>query len=80
MAVDSFGALQLAVNNADIAPTRAPVGELDIDDWKRVINVNLSGVAYGLRYQIPALLHSGGGSIVNISSTLGTNGGLNAAA
>jgi len=80
VAVDSYGALHLAVNNAGIAPTRVPVGELDIDDWRRVIDVNLSGVAYGLRYQIPALLHAGGGSIVNISSILGTNGELNAAA
>ncbi|KFF59104.1 short-chain dehydrogenase [Cryobacterium sp. MLB-32] len=80
VALDTYGALQVAVNNAGIAPVRNPVGELDIEDWKRVIDVNLSGVAYGLRYQIPALLHSGGGSIVNISSILGTNGELNAAA
>jgi NAD(P)-dependent dehydrogenase (short-subunit alcohol dehydrogenase family) len=80
IALDTYGALHLAVNNAGIAPKPAPVGELDIDDWKRVIDVNLSGVAYGLRYQIPALLHSGGGSIVNVSSILGTNGELNAAA
>lgn len=80
IALDTYGALHLAVNNAGITPKPGPVGELDVDDWKRVIEVNLSGVAYGLRYQIPALLHSGGGSIVNVSSILGTNGELNAAA
>ena len=80
MALDTYGALHFAVNNAGIAPQRAPLGELNLDDWKRVIDVNLSGVAYGMRYQIPALLQSGGGSIVNISSILGTNGELNAAA
>lgn len=66
------------MNNAGIAPEPLPIGELDLDDWNKVINVNLNGVLYGLRYQIPAMEKSGGGSIVNISSILGTNGELNA--
>ena len=76
-AVDTFGGLHLAVNNAGIAPAPAPVGDLDLDDWNKVINVNLNGVLFGLRYQIPAMEAAGGGSIVNISSILGTNGELN---
>jgi len=77
-AIETYGGLHLAVNNAGIAPEPLPIGELDLDDWNKVINVNLNGVLYGLRYQIPAMEKSGGGSIVNISSILGTNGELNA--
>lgn len=49
-----FGALHQAVNNAGIAVAMTPAGELDIADWQRVIDINLSGVFYGLRYQTPA--------------------------
>jgi NAD(P)-dependent dehydrogenase (short-subunit alcohol dehydrogenase family) len=48
-------------------------GEYPIDGWKKVIDINLSGVFYGLRYQIPAMLKKGG-SIVNIASILGAAG------
>ena len=77
-AVDTYGGLHLAVNNAGIAPAPALVGDLDLANWDKVISINLSGVLYGLRYEIPAIEASGGGAIVNISSVLGTNGELNA--
>ncbi|CAM5569231.1 SDR family NAD(P)-dependent oxidoreductase [Eoetvoesiella caeni] len=51
-----------------------PSGELSPEEWRRVIDVNLSGVQYGLRFQIPAMLKSGGGAIVNMSSILGLVG------
>jgi NAD(P)-dependent dehydrogenase (short-subunit alcohol dehydrogenase family) len=73
-AVACFGALHLAVNNAGVTGMAAPTAEYDLADWERVIDINLSGVFYCLRYEIPALLTAGGGSIVNISSVLGTNG------
>ena len=57
-----------------------PIGEYPIDGWDKVIAINLSGVFYGLRYQIPAMLNSGGGSIVNIASILGKVGTRNSAA
>jgi NAD(P)-dependent dehydrogenase (short-subunit alcohol dehydrogenase family) len=79
-AVEEFGALHIAVNNAGIGGTTAPVGEYPIGSWDKVIAVNLSGVFYGMRYQIPAMLAAGGGSIVNISSVLGQVGFRNAAA
>jgi NAD(P)-dependent dehydrogenase (short-subunit alcohol dehydrogenase family) len=79
-AVEEFGALHIAVNNAGIGGTTAPVGEYPIGSWDKVIAVNLSGVFYGMRYQIPAMLAAGGGSIVNISSVLGQAGFRNAAA
>ena len=79
-AVREFGALHIAVNNAGIAGPSAPVGEYPTDGWDRVISVNLSGVFYGMRYQIPAMLAAGGGSIVNVGSILSQVGFRNAAA
>jgi len=72
--IESYGALHIACNNAGIGGALAPTGEYSIDDWNRVINVNLSGVFYGMRYQIPEMLKSGEGSIVNMSSILGIVG------
>jgi NAD(P)-dependent dehydrogenase (short-subunit alcohol dehydrogenase family) len=63
--VASFGALRLAVNNAGVTGAAAPTGEYDPQDWRRVIDVNLNGIFYCLRHEIPALLTAGGGSIVN---------------
>lgn len=74
MAVKEFGALHMAFNNAGIGGTAAPSGELSADDWRRVIDINLSGVQYGMRAQIPAMLKAGGGAIVNMSSILGVVG------
>lgn len=79
-AIEHFGALHLAVNNAGIGGTARPAGELPAADWQRVIDINLSGVAHGLRYQIPAILAAGGGAIVNMSSILGLVGDANAPA
>ncbi len=73
-ALKEFGALHIAVNNAGIGGPVSPVGEYPIEGWDKVISINLSGVFYGLRYQIPAILSSGGGSIVNVASILGKVG------
>jgi NAD(P)-dependent dehydrogenase (short-subunit alcohol dehydrogenase family) len=73
-AVKKFGALHIAVNNAGIGGTLAPTADYPVDGWQKVIGINLSGVFYGMKYQIPAMLASGGGSIVNISSILGQVG------
>jgi NAD(P)-dependent dehydrogenase (short-subunit alcohol dehydrogenase family) len=78
--VREHGALHIACNNAGIAGPQGPVGEYPIDGWDRVIAVNLSGVFYGMRYQIPAMLEAGGGAIVNITSILGQVGFRNASA
>src|SRR5688500_12868372 len=79
-AEETYGGLDIAVNNAGIGGAQAPVGEYPLDSWKKVIDVNLNGVFYGLRYQIPAMLKRGGGSIVNIASILGSVGFANSAA
>jgi NAD(P)-dependent dehydrogenase (short-subunit alcohol dehydrogenase family) len=72
-AVSTYGALHYAVNNAGIGGAAAPAGEVDLDDWQRVININLNGVLYGMRYQIPAMLKAGaaGSAIVNMASIHG---------
>ena len=79
-AVAAYGGLHIAVNNAGIGGPLMPVGEYPIEGWDKVIAINLSGVFYGMHYQIPAILASGGGSIVNMSSILGQVGTLNAPA
>lgn len=73
-AVDTYGALHLAVNNAGIGAAPQPIGEYDVAAWDRVRSVDLDGVFYGLRYEIPAMLAAGGGAIVNMSSVLGSVG------
>ena len=72
--------MHIACNNAGIGGPSAPTGEYPLEGWDKVIAVNLTGVFLGLRYQIPALLQSGGGAIVNISSILGQVGFRNAPA
>lgn len=69
-AITKFGALHIACNNAGIGGDASLIGETDIDNWQKVIDINLSGVFYGLKYQIPAIIEAGGGAIVNIASIL----------
>ena len=73
-AVSTYGALHYAVNNAGIGGAAAPAGEVDLAEWNRVIDINLNGVLYGMRYQIPAMLKAGarGSAIVNMASIHGT--------
>jgi NAD(P)-dependent dehydrogenase (short-subunit alcohol dehydrogenase family) len=73
-AVDTYGALHLAVNNAGIGGKQAPAGETDLDEWDKVIGINLNGVLYGMRYQIPQMLEAGAAkcAIVNMASIHGT--------
>lgn len=73
--VDTFGGLELAVNNAGIGGASAPTGDYDIDVWNRVVRTNLDGVFYSMRYELPAIEASGkGGAIVNVASILGSVG------
>jgi 3alpha(or 20beta)-hydroxysteroid dehydrogenase len=71
--VDAFGRLDVLVNNAAIYQV-GPIEELRLEDFNRVLAVNLTGVFLGIRACIPALRASGGGSIINISSVAGLEG------
>src|SRR3954468_2747564 len=51
----TYGALHLAVNNAGIGGPSAPTGDYPLDGWKTVMDINLNGVFYGLRAEIPAI-------------------------
>jgi NAD(P)-dependent dehydrogenase (short-subunit alcohol dehydrogenase family) len=73
-AVEQFGALHIACNNAGISGELNPVGELSVEGWRKVIEINLSGVYYAMHAQIPRLLEAGGGAIVNMASILGQVG------
>lgn len=79
-AVQKYGGLHLAVNNAGIGGANALTADYPLDDWRRVIDVNLNGVFYGLKYEIAAMVQSGGGAIVNMASILGAVGFANACA
>jgi NAD(P)-dependent dehydrogenase (short-subunit alcohol dehydrogenase family) len=73
-AESTYGALHYAVNNAGIGGAQAPTGDVDLADWQRVIDINLNGVLYGMRYQIPAMLRAGAkqSAIVNMASIHGS--------
>jgi NAD(P)-dependent dehydrogenase (short-subunit alcohol dehydrogenase family) len=73
-AVKTYGKLDMAVNNAGIGGELNPIADMSIDGWQKVISINLSSLFYGMKYQIQAMLKTGGGSIVNISSILGAVG------
>ena len=66
-----FGRLDLALNNAAIQGPSAPIAEYPLDGWATTLGINLSGVFYCMRAEIPLLLAGGGGAIVNVASISG---------
>jgi len=70
----NYGALHLAVNNAGIGAPAQTIGDYDIAAWDRVRAVDLDGVFYGLKFQLPAMVAAGGRAVVNMSSVLGSVG------
>ncbi|HEX3159705.1 MAG TPA: glucose 1-dehydrogenase [Gemmatimonadaceae bacterium] len=73
-AVEEFGALHIACNNAGIGGELNPMGQMSVQGWQQVIELNLSGVFFAMRAQIPRMLEAGGGAIVNMTSVLGQVG------
>lgn len=70
----AFGRLDAAFNNAGDGHRPVPLADLSLDDFDRAIRVNLRGIFLAMKYEIPAMLASGGGAIVNMSSTAGLSG------
>ena len=73
-ALDVYGRLDIACNNAGIGGEANLTGDYSIAGWDKVLGVNLSGVFYCMRYEIPAMLKNGGGVITNMASILGQVG------
>ena len=74
-AVAEFGALHYGVNNAGMSGYFEGVADLSVEKWNEVIGVNLSGLFYSMKYEIPPILAAGGGAIVNVSSVFADRGG-----
>ncbi|HSZ39034.1 MAG TPA: SDR family NAD(P)-dependent oxidoreductase [Trebonia sp.] len=73
--VAEFGALHYGVNNAGMSGYFEGVADLSLERWNEVLNVNLSGLFYSMKYEIRSILAAGGGAIVNVSSVFADRGG-----
>ena len=71
---NSHGKLHVLINNAGVAPFPNRLHEVDIADWKRVLDINLTGPFLLTRAMIPLMLAAGSGSIINVSSMIGLVG------
>lgn len=67
----TFGGLDIAVNNAGILGHFMPAADIPVEEFDRIVAINLRGVFLGMKYQLPAMLERGGGAIVNVASAAG---------
>jgi NAD(P)-dependent dehydrogenase (short-subunit alcohol dehydrogenase family) len=73
-AVKTYGHLDIIFNNAGIEGEQAPTADCTLENWDRVIGINLKGVFLGMKYAIPEMLKNGGGAIINNASVAGIVG------
>jgi NAD(P)-dependent dehydrogenase (short-subunit alcohol dehydrogenase family) len=78
--LSTFGRLDMAFNNATDGPLPAPLADIDVAEFDRGIATNIRGTFLGMKFQIPAMIAGGGGTIVNMASIAGVNGTANLAA
>ncbi|MBQ0147007.1 MAG: glucose 1-dehydrogenase [Flavobacteriaceae bacterium] len=71
-AIEIYGKLDIACNNAGIGGAAALTGDYTLEDWKKVIDINFNGVFYGCKYQLKAMENNGGGAIINMASIHGS--------
>ncbi|AZO66514.1 MULTISPECIES: SDR family oxidoreductase [unclassified Mesorhizobium] len=76
LAVDRFGGLDIAFNNAGSVGQMGPVPDMSLATWHETIDINLTGAFIGAKYQVPALLERGGGSLIFTSSFVGRTAGM----
>lgn len=70
---DEFGVPDVLVNNAGIYRIE-PIGEIDLEDWKELMDINVTGVFLGMKHLTPLMRERGGGSVINLSSVAGLIG------
>ena len=73
-ATDIYGQLNVIFNNAGVEGEQAPTADCSLENWDRVVGINLKGVFLGMKYAIPEMLKNGGGSIINNASVAGIVG------
>jgi len=71
--VNTFGKLDIIVNNVSVAIGGYPITDMSNDDWQKIIGINFSSVFYGCKHSIPYLKKNKGGSIINIASVQAHN-------
>ncbi|WP_026373478.1 SDR family NAD(P)-dependent oxidoreductase [Agrococcus lahaulensis] len=71
LAVSEFGGLDIAFNNAGLLPPTAPLAEQTVEDFRRTLDVDVTGVFLGLKYQLAHMAEQGRGSIINTASVAG---------
>jgi NAD(P)-dependent dehydrogenase (short-subunit alcohol dehydrogenase family) len=72
--VESFGRLDFAFNNAGVEQGMIATHDIALEEWDRILNINLRGVFLAMKFQIPQMLSQGGGVIINTSSGAGVRG------
>ena len=80
LALETYGRLDAAFNNASDGPMPSPLADIDPDEFDVGIRANVRGTFLGMKYEIPAMLDSGGGTIVNMASVAGVQAMTNLAA